>query len=135
LENYSNFSSPKTTNYSLVQCNFAAYLPTHNTGMIQFFQTSSSKIYAIEASAPMSPENIQKLIWLFGEAQPLDAAQINGNFIGPRATMITPWSTNAVEITQNMGIQGIHRIESVKNSTDSIKRFLTLMSNLNQLKV
>ncbi len=25
--------------------------------------------------------------------------------------MITPWSTNAVEITQNMGISGIRRIE------------------------
>lgn len=25
--------------------------------------------------------------------------------------MITPWSTNAVEITQNMGLTGISRIE------------------------
>ena len=25
--------------------------------------------------------------------------------------MITPWSTNAVEITENMGISGIKRIE------------------------
>ena len=25
--------------------------------------------------------------------------------------MITPWSTNAVEITQNMGLSGISRIE------------------------
>ena len=28
--------------------------------------------------------------------------------------MITPWSTNAVEITQNMGIEGILRIEKFK---------------------
>ena len=79
--------------------------------MIQFFQTSSSKIYAIEANAPMSTQDIQKLIWLFGEATLLDAQQLEGNFIGPRATMITPWSTNAVEITQNMGIEGIARME------------------------
>src|SRR5690606_14215389 len=32
-------------------------------------------------------------------------------YVGPRAAMVTPWSTNAVEITQNMGIQGIIRIE------------------------
>jgi phosphoribosylformylglycinamidine synthase len=31
--------------------------------------------------------------------------------VGPRKEMITPWSTNAVEITQNMGIEGIVRIE------------------------
>jgi phosphoribosylformylglycinamidine synthase len=29
--------------------------------------------------------------------------------------MITPWSTNAVEITQNMGIDEIVRIEEFKN--------------------
>src|SRR5690606_30832661 len=36
-------------------------------------------------------------------------------FIGPRAAMVTPWSTNAVEITQNMGIVGIIRIEEFHN--------------------
>jgi phosphoribosylformylglycinamidine synthase len=30
--------------------------------------------------------------------------------------MITPWSTNAVEITQNMGIEGIIRIEEFEKS-------------------
>jgi phosphoribosylformylglycinamidine synthase len=29
--------------------------------------------------------------------------------------MITPWSTNAVEITQNMDIHGIIRIEEFKH--------------------
>ncbi|MGB4415967.1 MAG: phosphoribosylformylglycinamidine synthase, partial [Paludibacter sp.] len=32
----------------------------------------------------------------------------------PRREMITPWSTNAVEITQNMGINGISRIEEFR---------------------
>ena len=39
------------------------------------------------------------------------ADQLGGQFVGPRKEMITPWSTNAVEITQNMGISGIIRIE------------------------
>ncbi|MBQ0068594.1 MAG: phosphoribosylformylglycinamidine synthase, partial [Bacteroidales bacterium] len=34
-----------------------------------------------------------------------------GTFVGPRREMITPWSTNAVEITQNMSMNGISRIE------------------------
>ena len=37
--------------------------------------------------------------------------KLKGTFIGPRKEMITPWSTNAVEITQNMGIGNIKRIE------------------------
>ena len=35
-----------------------------------------------------------------------------GCFVGTRREMITPWSTNAVEITQNMGLEGAGRIES-----------------------
>lgn len=41
----------------------------------------------------------------------MDTGEIEGKFIGPRREMVTPWSTNAVEITQNMGITGISRIE------------------------
>lgn len=33
--------------------------------------------------------------------------------------MVTPWSTNAVEITQNMGIPGIQRIEAFEPATDA----------------
>ncbi len=51
------------------------------------------------------------LCWLFGKAEHLEDKEIQGLFLGPRKEMITPWSTNAVEITQNMGIQHISRIE------------------------
>lgn len=37
--------------------------------------------------------------------------------------MITPWSTNAVEITQNMGLQGITRIEEYELSRDAEPRY------------
>lgn len=36
---------------------------------------------------------------------------MQGFYVGPRREMITPWSTNAVEITQNMSLNGISRIE------------------------
>jgi phosphoribosylformylglycinamidine synthase len=39
-------------------------------------------------------------------------------FVGPRAAMVTPWSTNAVEITQNMAISGIIRIEEFHSTAD-----------------
>lgn len=82
--------------------------------MIQFFRTSSQTIYAVQAAESVSKENTDKLSWLFGNAQLLENQSIDGNFIGPRREMITPWSTNAVEITQNMGISGILRIEAFR---------------------
>ena len=79
--------------------------------MIQFFGNKNSKIYAVQTSKELIQTNIQKLNWLFGNQEKLAEASIDAFFIGPRAAMVTPWSTNAVEITQNMGIEGIIRIE------------------------
>ncbi|MFZ3273983.1 MAG: phosphoribosylformylglycinamidine synthase, partial [Lutibacter sp.] len=79
--------------------------------MIQFFGNKNSKIYAVQTSKELSQTDIQKLNWLFGDQQKLAEASIDAFFIGPRAAMVTPWSTNAVEITQNMGIEGVVRIE------------------------
>lgn len=79
--------------------------------MIQFFENVSGTVYAVQTSFPLNTEDVAKLNWLFGDANALDTPTINNFYIGPRAAMITPWSTNAVEITQNMGINGIIRIE------------------------
>ncbi|UMB61052.1 phosphoribosylformylglycinamidine synthase [Lutibacter sp. A80] len=79
--------------------------------MIHFFGNQNSKIFAVQTAKELSQETIQKLNWLFGNQPKLDKASIDAFFIGPRAAMITPWSTNAVEITQNMAIDGIVRIE------------------------
>ena len=66
---------------------------------------------AVETAHTFSPEDVQKLVWLFSEATPVESERLEGWFVGPRREMITPWSTNAVEITQNMGLAGISRIE------------------------
>ncbi len=78
--------------------------------MILFFR-NDPVIYAVQASGALTQEEIERLVWLFGGATYLDTPKIEGRYIGPRREMITPWSTNAVEITQNMGIAGIIRIE------------------------
>ncbi|MDO9038595.1 MAG: phosphoribosylformylglycinamidine synthase, partial [Lutibacter sp.] len=85
--------------------------------MIQFFGNKNSKIYAVQTSKELSQTDTQKLNWLFGNQEKLAEASIDAFFIGPRAAMVTPWSTNAVEITQNMGIEGIVRIEEFNAST------------------
>lgn len=79
--------------------------------MIQFFLGLHDTIYAVGSSGSFSPQEEEKLSWLFGQAELLENDTLHGHFIGPRREMITPWSTNAVEITQNMGITGIFRIE------------------------
>ena len=79
--------------------------------MIRFFQTPQKTVIATEVNHALSEQEIKELNWLYGEATLLDAEHLDGFFVGPRREMVTPWSTNAVEITQNMGIQGISRIE------------------------
>lgn len=79
--------------------------------MILFFETATKNIIAAGTPEKLPGKEIEKLLWLFGNALLIDKVKIEGSFIGPRKEMITPWSTNAVEITQNMGIIGITRIE------------------------
>ena len=83
--------------------------------MIHFFENETNTVFAVQSQKDFSAEDISKLNWLFGNSNKIDKSVLNtigtDFFIGPRATMITPWSTNAVEITQNMGILGIVRIE------------------------
>ncbi len=79
--------------------------------MIHFFQAETAQYYCVQSENRPDFETIKKLKWLFGNARFIDEKEIEGVFVGPRAAMITPWSTNAVEITQNMGIIGIERIE------------------------
>ena len=91
--------------------------------MIHFFGNSNSTIYAVLAPAELSSEDTKKLVWLFGNQPKIDQSAIADFFIGPRAAMITPWSTNAVEITQNMGIVGIQRIEQFESVSDNFTDF------------
>lgn len=79
--------------------------------MILFFRTPSQSVIATEADHQLNNEEIKELCWLYGDATLVDDNCLSGYFVGPRREMITPWSTNAVEITQNMNLNGISRIE------------------------
>lgn len=96
--------------------------------MIHFFGDVKKKIFAVQTPDEISTENRQKLQWLFGNQPKLEQSAIADFFIGPRAAMITPWSTNAVEITQNMGIAGIIRIEEFHPVNDSFSSFDPMLS-------
>ncbi|SMC42309.1 phosphoribosylformylglycinamidine synthase [Pedobacter africanus] len=79
--------------------------------MIYFFSSQSKTVFALQTERELNANDITKLEWLFGGAKLQQETTLNDFFVGPRAAMVTPWSTNAVEITQNMDIQGIIRIE------------------------
>jgi phosphoribosylformylglycinamidine synthase len=101
--------------------------------MIHFFENQSKTVFAVQmqnisSAAEISAEDISKLNWLFADSHKLEKSVLTDFFVGPRATMVTPWSTNAVEITQNMGIVGIIRIEEFKTVTTEFNDFDPMLS-------
>ena len=99
--------------------------------MIQYFPTSTMTVYAVQTTKQLSAETLSKLHWLFATKQPdstLPKDSLTGTFIGPRAAMVTPWSTNAVEITQNMGIEGLVRIEELLHVDSNYSDFDPMIS-------
>ncbi|MFT2011080.1 phosphoribosylformylglycinamidine synthase [Pontibacter sp. 13R65] len=96
--------------------------------MLHFFSSQPETVYALQSEGELTATDISKLEWLFGNATIEQKKTLSGYFVGPRAAMITPWSTNAVEITQNMGIQGIIRIEEFKTVTEDFTDFDPMLS-------
>ena len=81
--------------------------------MILYFRNGDSVVYALEISSPLNPDHQARMTWLLGGATLHDSPKLKGFYLGPRKEMITPWSTNAVEIAQNMGISGLKRMEQL----------------------
>lgn len=113
LNAFLNFGEQKLQNARI----FAAHPRIHS--MILFFRKNSAFVYTVGVEQPLQSADIQKLTWLFGGAEFVEESVASGLFIGPRKEMITPWSTNAVEITQTMGIPGIRRIEEFRRIDDA----------------
>lgn len=97
--------------------------------MIHFFRNSNALI-AISKKTDLTEDEIIKLKWLLGDAEQIYSLEIDGRYIGPRKEMVTPWSTNAVEITQNMGITGIERMEEFKDAEGENPHFDPMLSEL-----
>jgi phosphoribosylformylglycinamidine synthase len=104
--------------------------------MILFFEGNEKQIYAVKVKQSLPKADISKLEWLFSGGRFLNSDSVKGFYRGPRVEMITPWSTNAVEITQNMSISGIERIEefaAVESKSAPFDRMLqSVYENLTQ---
>lgn len=96
--------------------------------MIHFFKGSC--IYVVESRKEFNTNDVSKLEWLLGGAKYLEARSLSGFFVGPRREMITPWSTNAVEMTQNMGVEGIIRMEEFSESDKRNAPYDPMLQNI-----
>jgi len=96
--------------------------------MIYFFSNQSNTVFALQTAQNLSDTDITKLEWLFGGAKLNQETVLTDFFVGPRAAMVTPWSTNAVEITQNMAIEGIIRIEEFHKVEEDFSDFDPMLS-------
>jgi len=96
--------------------------------MIHFFGDVKRTVFTVQSNNQISNKDIKKLQWLFGNQAKINESVITDFFVGPRAAMITPWSTNAVEITQNMGIDGIIRIEEFEQVLEQFSDFDPMLS-------
>ena len=98
--------------------------------MILFFEGASNNLILVGSAENISESDIEKLSWLFAKAKLIKKNKFEGSFVGPRKEMITPWSTNAVEITQNMGIKGIKRIEEFHATASENPHFDPMLQSL-----
>jgi phosphoribosylformylglycinamidine synthase len=96
--------------------------------MISFFGNKDKTVFAVQTQTQISAQDISKLNWLFADSHKIEKSVLTDFFVGPRATMVTPWSTNAVEITQNMGISGIIRIEEFQYADENFSDFDPMLS-------
>lgn len=96
--------------------------------MIYFFTGGDETVFALQTERTLTASDSSKLSWLFGGAELRKETVLTDFFVGPRAAMITPWSTNAVEITQNMGLEGIVRIEEFKKVSADFTDFDPMLS-------
>ena len=93
--------------------------------MLTFFlRENKDVVYAVQSQKELDNIAIEKFKWLFDFCTIITTSKVTGTFIGPRKEMITPWSTNAVDITVNMGLSGIQRIEKFRAKTENIDPML-----------
>ena len=102
--------------------------------MVLFFKDKNELIYAVDSVEGLDSKNISKLEWLFVATYLKDCKVVSKKYLGPKKTMISPWSTNAVEITQNMGVNSLKRIEVFELLKSNSKKFDPMLFEIyNQL--
>lgn len=78
--------------------------------MTTYLFQSPSAGFIVQAEKELGESDFSKLEWML-QAGRVEAQAISGDFIGARREMVSPWSTNAVDIARNIGLAAVRRIE------------------------
>ncbi|MDO4707036.1 MAG: phosphoribosylformylglycinamidine synthase [Porphyromonadaceae bacterium] len=97
---------------------------------INFFRSPSGSVLALQSAHTLEGDALKALGWLFSGAEYLGTDALEGYYVGPRKEMLTPWSTNAVEIMQNMNLEGMVRIEEYYPVADATAGFDPMLQAL-----
>ena len=97
---------------------FLNFANLFNDCMITYFKKGNSLLMAVQTAQALTDADKERLQWLFSGAKPLKVRTVRGRYIGPRREMVSPWSTNAVEMALNIGVPGVSRIEQFVGTSD-----------------
>ena len=95
-----------------------------------FRKQSSSVLYVVESTTQLDAAALDRLTWLFGGATSLNSPALEGFFVGTRRELVTPWSTNAVEIIRNMNIPSVTRVEEFREVAGADAPFDPMLQSL-----
>jgi phosphoribosylformylglycinamidine synthase len=91
--------------------------------ILSFFSSGQEK-FCVFSDSNLDQSEITKLTWLLNASLDAELAEpstkSNIKYIGYRANMTSPWSTNATTILSNIGISKIKRIERFTPATSGL---------------
>ena len=74
--------------------------------------------FLVVSDVSLTAGTIERLGWLLDGAEKV-STPLAGRFVGPRAAMISPYSTNATAILSNMGASDVRRFELLREIKES----------------
>jgi phosphoribosylformylglycinamidine synthase len=95
-----------------------------------YFQSDQKHFYAVLLSKELSRQEFMRLQWLLNNAEEVHKQELRGSFIGPGKEMLSPWSTNAVEICRNMGVESVERIEKLRKNDSGDLQYDVMLESL-----
>lgn len=100
--------------------------------MNSYLFTNQQLVYCVQSSEELSTDRLDRLAWLL-EAEQHHGDKLTGKFVGPRATMVTPWSSNVCDIAHNIGLPQVRRVESFRRLGDGAQPATPLDPMLEQI--
>ena len=77
-----------------------------------------SSVFLLLSDEELGAEAKKRITWVIDLPVEETPLPLRGSFVGPRREMVTPWSTNATDIIESMGVRGVKRVEVFRRIAD-----------------